>query len=169
MRLWEVSTGAERRRFEGLPRGGRALAFAPDGRALAVAFAADSGEDEEGKGPRKARPQSAPAVHLLDIAGGSEVRRFEVRGEVNLTAVAFSPDGKTLAAGTGSGSVQLWEVLTGAERRRFAGHDGWVGSARGAARLGEARPSSRAFWILWAVARATARLPSTRRRWEIPP
>ena len=49
-------------------------------------------------------------------------------GEVNLTAVAFSPDGKTLAAGTGSGSVQLWEVLTGAERRRFTGHHGWVGS-----------------------------------------
>jgi len=128
VRLWEVSTGAERRRFEGLPRGGRALAFAPDGRAVAVAFAADAGEDEEGKGPRKARPRSAPAVHLLDVAGGRELRRFEARGEVNLTAVAFSPDGKTLAAGTGSGSVQLWEVLTGAERRRFAGHDGWVGS-----------------------------------------
>jgi RNA polymerase sigma factor (sigma-70 family) len=127
VRLWEVSSGAELRRFEGLPRGGRALAFAPDGRAVAVAFSGDTGADEEGKGPRKARRRSAPAVQLLDVADGRELRRFEAHGEVNLTTVAFSRDGKTLAAGTDTGTVLLWEVLTGAERRRFVGHDGWVG------------------------------------------
>jgi hypothetical protein len=46
---------------------------------------------------------------------------------MNLTSVAFSRDGRTLAAGTDMGSVLLWEVLTGLEQRRFVGHHGWVG------------------------------------------
>src|SRR5262249_12846423 len=38
-----------------------------------------------------------------------------------------SPDGKTLAAATYD-TVVLWEVATGQERGRFAGHRGWVWS-----------------------------------------
>jgi WD40 repeat protein len=44
--------------------------------------------------------------------------------------VAFSPDGKTLAAGLESGEVRLWDVATGRERCRLTGHGGrvrWIG------------------------------------------
>jgi WD40 repeat protein len=37
-------------------------------------------------------------------------------------AVAFSPDGKTLATANNDGSVRLWDVATGTEDPRFTGH-----------------------------------------------
>src|SRR5215510_14022487 len=41
-------------------------------------------------------------------------------------ALAFSPDGKTLASVSGDGSLRLWESATGKEVRRFLGHRGEV-------------------------------------------
>jgi WD40 repeat protein len=40
--------------------------------------------------------------------------------------VAFSPDGKTLAAGLESGEVRLWDVTTGREHWRLRGHGAGV-------------------------------------------
>ena len=47
-----------------------------------------------------------------------------------LTALAFSPDGKTLAsaAGYGESDIRLWDVATGKEIGRLEGHKAWVGS-----------------------------------------
>jgi WD40 repeat protein len=42
--------------------------------------------------------------------------------------VAFSPDGKTLAAGCEDGTVELWEVLTGTRRATLKGHNKQVTS-----------------------------------------
>src|SRR5437868_6479344 len=40
--------------------------------------------------------------------------------------VAFSPDGKTLASGGNDELIGLWNPSTGAELRRFKGHDDGV-------------------------------------------
>src|SRR5262245_50346606 len=46
----------------------------------------------------------------------------------NVCSVAFSPDGKTLAAGIEDNTIQLWDVRAGQLIRSFEGHSGAVRS-----------------------------------------
>ncbi len=51
-----------------------------------------------------------------------------------VTSVAFSPDGKTLASGSGvlgprfDTPIKLWDINTGKELKTLSGHTGWVSS-----------------------------------------
>jgi WD40 repeat protein len=79
-----------------------ALAFAPAGGQLATAA------DDE------------PGVRLWDIAAGGVQRELALFTET-ATCLAFSPDGKSLAAGR-PWSVELWDLATGSQHRRLEGH-----------------------------------------------
>jgi len=122
--LWDVATGKEVRRLGGRRYYPRALrTFSPDGKLLVLVG--------EGK---------MNTLHLVDVQTGKERRRLpgpysfswvqQPRGQDErgggLMDVAFSPDGRTLAAEVGKGRISLWEVSTGQERRRFSGHEGGV-------------------------------------------
>jgi WD40 repeat protein len=101
VRVWDAESGAAVLARDGLPEA-QAVAFSPDGRYLA------SGHWDQ-------------AVRLWDARTGREVRRFAGHaGQV--WAVAFSPDGRRLAAaGRSDGNVQVWDVGTGAPVLSLAG------------------------------------------------
>jgi RNA polymerase sigma factor (sigma-70 family) len=126
VRLWQVGTGKEIRQLKA--RAGRvhAVAFSPDGRLLA-----SGGPDDE-------------AIHLWDVQSGAERARLERPADPaapggmfeGTSALAFSPDGRTLAAvsygdytsnvapnvpahGKDVRAVSLWEIATGKVRHEI--------------------------------------------------
>jgi WD40 repeat protein len=127
--VWETATGKELLRGRVGKEGSRPVAFAPDGKALATL------------GPDG-------VVYVHDVLAGRQLRRFPGRSEQapgagTRLAVAFGPDGRTLAIGYGAqgriadgtsstiyfstamapqsgGGVRLWELTSGRERGQFA-------------------------------------------------
>ena len=93
---WDI-TRADPIRFN-LPYTAVSVAFHPDGQLLAAA-------QEWG-------------VTVFDLARRQE--RFHKRGHKGqVTAVAFSPDGRALTTGSRDGTVRLWDPATGGDRGTF--------------------------------------------------
>jgi WD40 repeat protein len=106
VKVWEVSTGKERRSLPGSFGGIWGVAFSPDGKALAGACLDGT-------------------VRLWDTATWQQ--RFLMRGHTDRAIwVAFSPDGKTLASSSWDQTVRLWNAQTGKERATLRGHTGGV-------------------------------------------
>jgi WD40 repeat protein/tRNA A-37 threonylcarbamoyl transferase component Bud32 len=101
--VWDVSLGFPVVKLGGSAGPVTAVAFRPDGQALATAAV----------GPAKARP----IVTLWDLATGRSVRTFDA-GQGRVEALAFCADGGKLAAGGGTnpgpGWVTVWDVQNGA-------------------------------------------------------
>jgi tricorn protease-like protein len=64
-------------------------------------------------------------VRLWDAAT-SEERQVLEGHDKEVNAVAFSPDGKTVASGLEDGTIRLWNVGTGKERQVLEGHYNYV-------------------------------------------
>jgi len=97
MRLWQVHDKSV-----------TALAFAPGGGTLATAGDHD------------------PAARVWDVADAKEVRTFSLFRETP-ACLAFTPDGRTLAAGW-PWSIQLWDVASGDKRLILEGHRHFSGA-----------------------------------------
>jgi RNA polymerase sigma factor (sigma-70 family) len=102
--LRAVDTGLEVRAFGADPMT-RAVALTPDGRTLAVA--------------------SAGAVGLWDASTGTKRRVLE--DSADGMCLAFSRDGRALAAGAYDGTFRLWDTATGGKLLKpLSGHPGPV-------------------------------------------
>jgi RNA polymerase sigma factor (sigma-70 family) len=83
------------------------IAFSPDGKLLATAT-----QNMEGNA-------NLVSISLWDRASGKRLRQFGV-GKRPPFALAFAPDGQTLAAQDERGEIHLWDMGTGKELRRIA-------------------------------------------------
>ena len=91
---WELPDGAILRLGKGVLGGSdRAIIFSPDGKHLAVA--------------------SGIGIWIYDVETAHELTLLNVGHATLIRSVAYSPDGSILAAGTGDGRVQLWELERG--------------------------------------------------------
>jgi WD40 repeat protein len=114
--VWDIETGE---RTAQLKSGWVATcAFSPDGGLIAAGFSAEDYEAGQHAGPRN------ETVQLWDVASCSMLRELE--GDIEewdnaaILAVAFSPDGKLLAAGGANHSIVVFDVATGERIHHFA-------------------------------------------------
>jgi serine/threonine protein kinase/WD40 repeat protein len=111
--LWKVPEGAPLASFKknvgGIPEA-IPLAVTPDLRLAAYS-------------------SSDAIVHVFDLSTGGEHWSSPAADE-NVIALAFSPDGSTLATGGGfqESAIRLWDVAIGKETRRLEGHTWGIGT-----------------------------------------
>ncbi len=149
--LWDAETGAARTKLEGHIDDVRALSFSPDQKLLATAgtdktvkvWQLETGKLKQtlyGHDDRVAGVAFSPnsklvasgsydrTVRLWDVESGEQKKAFKEQLNPTVRAVAFSPDGKTLAScgirDEGISEVKLWDVETGKLRQSLSGHSG---------------------------------------------
>jgi WD40 repeat protein len=148
IRLWDVPSGKERKRWVDPAGGPNVLAFAPDGKVLAsghwdgtVALwdAAEGKELQRLTLAQHVKPRLAfspdgrllalasfNVVYLWDVRAGRRLREWTA-GRAAVTALAFAADGRSLVtAAEKDASFRLWETATGKQRLKGSGHAGPV-------------------------------------------
>jgi WD40 repeat protein len=118
LRLWDAKTGEPRGpAFQTQPGGFSSLAFSPDGLTLAT-----------GTSGTVSQVKLAPGeVWLWDVKTGRHKGTLQGHSN-NVTSLAFSPDGLTLASGSADRTVRLWDVKTEQTKSILPGHGGFVKS-----------------------------------------
>jgi WD40 repeat protein len=109
LRLWDLETGEEIRRYTAYQSSVYGLAFSPDSKQ-ALFGALDQN-----------------AAMLLDLESGEIVKRFA--GHTGwVVAIALSVDGKRSLSASHDTTVRVWDTATGREVTRFTGHSGLAGA-----------------------------------------
>ncbi len=116
--LWDVETGDHIHTLTGHTDKIVSLAFSPDGRTLASGSRVGKEKTillwdiETGSSKELADPNWADHQHKFEATVAS--------------SLAFSPDGQILASGMKLGDILLWEITTGAIKKRLRGHSEMV-------------------------------------------
>jgi WD40 repeat protein len=103
IRLWDVTTGRELRRFEGHQSVVAEVAFSLDGKVLASRSCGGVTDKD-------------PFIRLWEVGTGKELRRLtEPRPPAYFTALRFADDGKSLTTASSAGAVRRWQTASGEE------------------------------------------------------
>ena len=110
--LWDATTGRRKATLRGYTT---SIAFSPDELTLA-----SGGADFD---------RGTSTIDLWDILTGRRKHTFDVSDLSTagvISAVAYSPDGSTLASGYGEGEIRLLDASTGQHKNTFTAHRDWV-------------------------------------------
>ncbi len=120
LKLWDVATGKETFSVKH-PLNATSVAFSPDGKLLAVG----SGSYVQDKAHHGGHPVSEIVIH--DSATGKTLHELRLPDDDDglVSSVAFSPNGKLLAAGHSDSLATIWDTTTW--KQKFA-IDGPVGN-----------------------------------------
>ena len=112
IRLWDAQTGELRRTLTGHKDAINSVAFSPDGKVLASGSGYIYARDASGSQDK--------TIRLWDVETG-ELRRT-LPAQHKVLCVAFSPDGKVLAASYDDKIIHLWDMQMSTVRRTLEGH-----------------------------------------------
>jgi RNA polymerase sigma factor (sigma-70 family) len=112
VRIWSTATGAEVDRLGGHHGAAYSVAYSPDGKTIATGDVYDIHlwDAATGKNLRK----------LAGFDGGKDFKKPRGGWTVGIYSLAFSPDGKLLAAGEGDVRISLWDAASGEPRGTLA-------------------------------------------------
>lgn len=108
IRLWNAVTGELSGEVKTKESGVKCIAFSPDGRRLASAHALD--------------PIRGAKLNVWEVNTGKNVREFTLQ-PIDLQALVYSADERTLVLGTKTGAILVWDLTRGRETSRLTGHE----------------------------------------------
>ena len=117
VRIWDLATGDEVRGETWPVAVAEGEVISPDGRFAAAC----------GQGPRPGREGNDPTIRVRERPSGREVATLG-GPEEGTAAMAFSPDGRRLAASSGTihdgpaSTVTIWDLVGGRRLRQLEGH-----------------------------------------------
>jgi WD40 repeat protein len=113
IRVWDLETGKQSRAFNVRDQV-RGFALSPDGKLLAAShFAVVNGPG---------------TIRIWDVQKGTEIRSMTGH-QMEISQLAFSPDGKQLVSSSFDKTVRIWRVADGKEIKQLKGQNGRIEGA----------------------------------------
>lgn len=126
--IWSLKDGKALQTLKGSKTKINSVAFNSDGTKVVTGSSLPipkdpvKPKDPKGKEPKETKPTEEIMVKVWNVADGKELQSFK-GPERDVSSVAFSPDGKYLAAGSWDGKVYLWD-LTGKLIKKLEAQEG---------------------------------------------
>ena len=144
VRLWDVNTGHEIRKFKGHSNEIYAVAFSPNGKTVATGSddkTLRTWDVETGKqvlimrghtdyinqlifshdGKKIATASQDKTARIWDAKTGKEILQIKENSH-SINSVVFSPDDKQIVMGSDDKTVRIWDTIHGRELSQFTGH-----------------------------------------------